>query len=271
MPSSTAVPRAARERFGAELRRAREAVGLVQSDLGLMSGSSVSRIETGERLPDRQTVVAWAERLRAPELVEVFDECIRVTTPSARSGGLFERNYRISDCDLSLRLTKEQPECYQVRRLVAFAPLKTITSTGAFFRVAGKRPDVTIEANEGCQVSDLRWITEELATWQTNFPIMLRAGETWRYSVTVRVSAMVPKLILASEVGFDHAALRILFPADATPTVVSLSGAPPLLTQDHSAAMRAGVQVGTDPFGLVEAEYKDLRPGLSYGLLWEMD
>jgi transcriptional regulator with XRE-family HTH domain len=64
-----------RERFGANLRRLREAAGLTQMELGLrcdMQNSVISRYERGLRDPQLEAIAVLAKGLgvRAADLVE---------------------------------------------------------------------------------------------------------------------------------------------------------------------------------------------------------
>jgi len=64
-----------RERFAANLRRAREKTGMSQARLGLVAGlesSEISRLEAGKREPRLMTMVGLARALHV-ELADLLD------------------------------------------------------------------------------------------------------------------------------------------------------------------------------------------------------
>ena len=100
-------------------------------------------------------------------------------------------------------------------------------------------------------------------------PRPLQAGERHRYSLRLRIPPGQPMATHYVHVPFrrsDHFELRVRFNIGRLPRAIwKLSGAPTAVIYQRGPASQT---LSPDRFGEVHVEFRDLRPGLAYGLCW---
>jgi hypothetical protein len=207
------------------------------------------------------------------ELTDVEqDAAIAALTDSHAVGSALASNsegYVLEDVDITVDLSKHQPETYEIRSIRALHD--GIDRFQGILTLEGStNPKVEITAREGAELREVSRAPDGSFVWVVGFP-PVSSGRSHRFVVTRRLehdALVAPEYIFRPRYAVSRFVVRIRFDTTALPNrVYRVDRVPRPLME---ALLSDSDLLTPSPLGEVEAMFHHLDQGWVYGIVWSV-
>lgn len=185
-----------------------------------------------------------------------------------------EAAWRTTDLRMEVALDQPRPEVVEHRRIVSQQPALTELSLALTLAPRTGFPEARleephIEVVHGGELGERRMESSDRLGYVVTLPRPLGRGETHTFACRCRFSAgmLRPYLACVPRQPCDLFTLRVRFgEATPAPRVWLLRG---VLQRDVGGDLSSGEELSVDPNDGIQVRFRDLSPGLAYGLRWD--